>query len=159
MGKRVGKDALIIEVIGAIDELSSGLSFVAREKHIGPIVHSVQEHLFYLAADIAGLAQKKAPSYNDCVAQYESTIDILTKKLPPLTNFIFPGGHESACHLFQARAICRRLERVLVALSKKIKVKKDLLIYVNRLSDLLFTLARYANKLHATQEILWKPAK
>ena len=86
----------------------------------------------------------------------EDLIDWADEKLPELKNFILPNGTESAAFLFYARAVARRCERVLVELNKKIHVDKNLLIYFNRLSDLLFEMARYLNFKEGIKETIWK---
>lgn len=155
-GKRLPKDHLIIEVLGQIDELNSSLGFSSSSKKIKPIITNIQSQLFYLAAEIAGRPSKNFKINPNATKDIEKLIDHIDKKLPPLKNFIYPVGSPIACHLFLSRAICRRLERTIVSLNRKTKLPPEILSYINRLSDLLFILARYANKISKIKEKIWK---
>ena len=95
---------------------------------------------------------------NDRVDYIEEKIDIFNKELAPINSFILPGGSESSTYLHIARTVTRRAERKVVALSKKEKINPVTIIYLNRLSDLLFVLARYTNN-KGKKDILWKPGK
>ncbi|OGH09804.1 MAG: ATP:cob(I)alamin adenosyltransferase, partial [Candidatus Levybacteria bacterium RBG_16_35_6] len=89
------------------------------------------------------------------VRDFENLIDSLSKKLPKLTHFILPGGGKGSSYLHLSRTICRRAERRVVSLSKKEAVNNNVIVYLNRFSDLLFTMARFANKIDKEKEIVW----
>lgn len=145
-GTRVSKNDVRIDLLGQIDELNSWLGLVKDTQHeedIKEFLGTVQTNLFNIAANIAGFKQESKFT----AIEIESFIDKLELKLPPIKNFIYPGGHQhvSFCHL--ARSICRRVERVLVNYSvDNSSVDPKYLSYANRLSDALFVLARYTGK-------------
>jgi cob(I)alamin adenosyltransferase len=161
-GKRTTKDSLRIEAYGTVDELNSALA-VARS--LGPkleldeILALIQNDLFILGADLATpLGTKSAHVMRiqqDQVASLEQIIDRLEIRLQPLSTFILPGGSQIASNLHLARTICRRAERFVVKLSRKEKIGPVCTVYLNRLSDLLFVVARYANYVDGRQEIPW----
>lgn len=155
--KRVSKDSLVIEALGELDELNSILAFASGAKETGQIVKKIQSCLFHISSELAQRPSKNFTLAIENVQEIENIIDDIERKLPALRNFIFPGGSKISCCLFFARAVCRRAERKMAALNKKIKVRQDILSYINRLSDLLFVLARYANKISRTREEIWKP--
>lgn len=164
-GRRVGKDSPRIEAIGAVDELNAAIglarSFV-QEELIDSILHTTQENLFRLGADIATPLEAKTATpakrmTGADVEALESTIDSVEAQLQPLRRFIMPGGSQPAAQLHLARAVCRRAERRLVALSKTEAVNNQARIYLNRLSDLLFVLARLSNFQLGIRDIEWKP--
>lgn len=145
-GKRISKDSLQIEILGTIDEANSFLglsSSFLEEQYLKNKIEQVQRTLFKLGSIIAG-AKGSIPK--SVVAKYEKEIDEWTGKMPKLNNFIFPGGCPAAASLYTARTVVRRLERLLVhAKNLEIKISDSTLIFINRLSDYLFTLARYIN--------------
>ena len=153
-GKRVGKDSLRIRAYGDVDELNAILGLCAgidKGKKSAPdlkkIFARLQHQLFIVGADLAAhLAVKTERIHKEHVAELEEIIDRLAAKLPSLNNFIYPGGTALAAHLHLARTVCRRAEREVVALSKKEKINPLLIPYLNRLSDLLFVMARRALK-------------
>lgn len=156
-GGRIDKDAPRMEAIGEVDELNSVLGMVLAHAVPAPVRDSlaqVQNDLF----DIGG--ELSVPGRDVVTERYverlERTIDTLNADLPPLENFILPGGGHAAaaCHL--ARAVCRRTERRLVALNRQERVPAPLLAYVNRLSDLLFVVARLLGRADHG-EVLWQP--
>lgn len=158
-GKRVSKDDLIIEVLGTIDEANSLLGMSASlldEKYLINKITQVQRALFKLGSNIAGAGGAIPKSV---VAKYEKEIDEWTKLMPPLKNFIFPGGTPAASSVFVARTVVRRAERLIVKLNSQEKVSPGILVYINRLSDYLFTLARYINFRGGEKETLWKNAR
>lgn len=143
--KVVCKDCLEIEVIGSVDELNSFLGMAASLARNGKLVRTlqfVQEGLFLLGAVLLG-SQSKFPK--ERITKLEKEMVCLEKRLPRLTKFILPGGSKLASLLHVARAVARRAERDLVSFQKKEKIDPLLLVYLNRLSDLLFLLARQAN--------------
>jgi len=155
-GKRVSKGSLEIEALGTIDEANSFLGLTAsflEEQYLKNKITQVQNTLFKLGSIIAG-AKLSIPK--SVVKKYEKEIDAWTKVMPPITNFIFPGGSKPAAFLFTARTTVRRAERAIVNLSKEKNINPDILIYINRLSDYLFILARYINFRQGIKENIWK---
>lgn len=154
--KRVSKDSPEIEVLGTIDEANSflglTLSFL-EEQYLKNKIVQVQRNLFKLGSIMAG-AKFSIPG--SVVKKYEKEIDAWTAAMPPLTNFIFPGGAKPAAFLFTARTVVRRAERLIVKLSKEKNISPGVLVYINRLSDYLFTLARYINFKQGIKENIWK---
>ncbi len=164
-GKRVSKDHYRIKAYGTVDELNSilGIVRVKASSKIKKIISDIQNDLFDLGADLATPEQKKykfAPLRitENQVNRIEKSIDQYNKKLGTLNSFILPGGSESASFLHNARTVARRAETQTVALSKKEKINKEALRYINRLSDLLFVLSRVENN-NGKKDILWKPGK
>ena len=161
-GTRVLKDSLRIESYGCVDELNSVLG-VARSsnapKDVDSILETVQNDLFVLGADLATPLARNAKKVKRIelahVEGLENTIDRLDASLQPLDSFILPGGSLLGAQLHIARTICRRAERFVVRLSKKEKIGEMPVMYLNRLSDCLFVLARYANKVTGAQEKKW----
>lgn len=161
-GPRVSKDALRIEAYGTVDELNSHLGAIRSLKpgnEIDQVLEKMQNDLFTLGADLATPSHKKGATVRRIephhVEQAEKTIDHLDSNLEPLQNFILPGGSRIAAQIHIARTVCRRAERCVVQLSRKESIGATPIIYLNRLSDLLFVLARYANKREGTAETKW----
>lgn len=165
-GRRVSKSSLRVKVIGDLDELSSLLGVCAAynesdldDDFLREIFEGIQRDLFNLGADLtlykSGKEDIKGASrdlktvglrVNSAdIKKNEKLIDTLSEKVPPLKKFILPGGSILAANVHLARAVCRRAERSIVALSENEKVDGYYLIYLNRLSDLLFVLARFVN--------------
>jgi len=154
--KRVGKDSLKIKVIGAVDEANSYLGIVLAEskgKTMSQAIHSIQKNLFAIGAILAG---KKLVFSISKTKELEKQIDLIEGNLPPLSHFILPGGSKLAAHLHFSRSLARRAERMVVNLSRKEKVDPNILTFLNRLSDLLFILARKVNHDLGTEEVIWK---
>lgn len=156
-GKRVSKDDLRIEILGTIDEANSLLGFSAsflKEKYLINKITQVQNSLFKLGSIVAGAGGKIPKSV---VSKYEKEIDEWTKVTLPLKNFIFPGGCSAAASIFTARSVVRRLERLIVrSRNSGLDIQDSVLIFINRLSDYLFVLARYLNFREGTKEVVWK---
>ena len=162
-GKRVDKNSLRVDAYGSVDEANAtiGLSILRNNLKIKKILQSVQNDLFDLGADLCVPDKKNLKKLKITSARVdyiEKEIDIFNKELKPLNSFILPGGSESSTYLHIARTVTRRAERKVVALSKKEKINPITVIYLNRLSDLLFVLARYTNN-KGKKDILWKPGK
>ena len=164
-GKRVAKDHYRIKAYGTVDELNSilGIVRVKASAKVKKIISDIQNDLFDLGADLATPEQKKYKFTplritKKQVNRIEKLIDQYNKKLGTLNSFILPGGSESASFLHNARTVARRAETQTVALSKKEKINKETLRYINRLSDLLFVLSRVENN-NGKKDILWKPGK
>ncbi len=163
--RRVAKDSLRIEAIGAVDELNSliGLTLAAQ---VHPVIHDalieLQKDLFVLGADLATPGVQPVRGASDVprvsdvrIANMEHLIDTLESELEPMTSFILPGGCEGAARLQVCRSVCRRAERVCVALMKEASTSELPVKFLNRLSDLLFTMARYENLKTITPETKW----
>jgi len=156
-GQRVSKDSPRVEAYGTIDELNSAIG-VLRSAPMDaghqPLLANVQQELFDLGGELSipGAALVKP----EAVERLEQALDDYNATLPPLKEFVMPGGSAAgaACHL--ARAVCRRAERRLCTLSKGEAVSDTAVRYVNRLSDLLFVLARVLNSAAAADEVLWQ---
>ena len=162
-GDRVGKDAPRIEVYGAVDELNSLIGIIRAlrpNKKIDEVLRKIQSDLFVLGADLATRKSAKRSLIprisRSHIASLEKTIDVLQLPLRPLKAFILPGGTIAASHLHYARTVCRRAERSTVRLSRSEEIDEYVLVYLNRLSDLLFVLARYANHAGKKKETEWK---
>jgi len=162
-GQQVGKDDLRIETYGTVDELNShlGLAVAAGlDSGLAMSITRIQNELFNLGSDLCILEEDKEkmpvpviePRH---VETLEQEIDHCSAETGPLTNFILPGGTPSAAHLHVARTVCRRAERLLVALGKKEKLNPNTLLYLNRLSDLLFAMARSENLKKGVPDTLW----
>jgi cob(I)alamin adenosyltransferase len=161
---RVSKDDIRVEVYGTVDEVNAALG-VARAHGLDPagdaLIARLQDELFVLGSALADPAPD-GPFHHAItarhVAELESTIDRLEEELEPLTQFILPGGSPPAAQLHLARTVCRRAERLAVALSHTPgqDVPAVIIVYLNRLSDLLFVLARAANRRAGVADILWK---
>ncbi|OGH33909.1 MAG: ATP:cob(I)alamin adenosyltransferase [Candidatus Levybacteria bacterium RIFCSPHIGHO2_02_FULL_42_12] len=164
-GQRVSKSDVRVESYGTIDELNSAIGIVLsvtnnKQKTIRKELIKIQNDLFEIGSALANPTSKSIRDLEKRVGEFEKLIDELTSSVPPLQNFILPGGGRGGSLLHFARTVCRRAERWTVALSKKEKVDTNILIYLNRLSDLLFTMARYVNWKEKKKEALWrKPLK
>lgn len=162
-GERVGKDEPRVEAYGCVDELNAaiGLALTAcRHQEIGDILRATQARLFELGADLASPhAVSSSPIRRiDAAAalEAEAWIDQLWPLLAPMRHFILPGGSELAARLHLARTICRRAERICIALNRIEPLGDHIRIYLNRLSDLLFVLARRANQLDDVADVPWQ---
>jgi cob(I)alamin adenosyltransferase len=161
-GERVPKDALRIEAYGSVDELNSIIGVIRSLKphrSIDNTLGKIQHQLFELGADLATPAAYHSPLIprikKSHSASLEKVIDALEKKLHPLKTFILPGGSVIAAQLHLARTVCRHAERNVVRLSRNEDIGDAVIIYLNRLSDLLFVMARYANVLDNHDEVKW----
>ena len=146
-----------------MDELNSaiGLARAFRpDKKTGTVLARIQSDLFNLGAELATLPEDFKPGMPGIdkkqIAALEKLMDELNAKLGPLKEFILPGGGQTAAALHLARTICRRAERFCVRLSREEKVGENVVPYLNRLSDALFVLARWANRKQGVKEIFWK---
>jgi ATP:cob(I)alamin adenosyltransferase len=144
----------VVEVLGSIDELVSfiGLAraMLSNHKEVNKILEDVQRKLFIYAAVIHGMKGYKI-TQEDISWVEKVTIDI-DSKLPPLRRFILPSGSEASAAIHVARTVCRRAERNIVALSRERKLTEPTIPFINRLSSLLFVLARYVNYKESRQE-------
>ncbi|PIS09733.1 MAG: ATP:cob(I)alamin adenosyltransferase [Bdellovibrio sp. CG10_big_fil_rev_8_21_14_0_10_47_8] len=172
-GRECSKASDRVESYGTVDELNSVLGLVhfdlqnSQLTELASTIFRIQNELFNLGSHLAcenEELRKKLPSFDeDRIEQLEKAIDQMTEELPPLTNFILPGGGLGACHLHLARTVCRRGERSLVRLLDRLEPNKssseDLmraLRYLNRLSDFLFVAARWTNFKLQISDVLWQ---
>jgi cob(I)alamin adenosyltransferase len=167
-GQRVAKDAPRIECYGTVDELNSfvGLACVTAESDarlapLAAILKRVQHELFNLGAILATLPEDvhpKQPRITEAeVQQLEREIDDANGSLEPLRSFVLPGGARINAELHICRTVCRRAERLLVALAREEPVDNETICYLNRLSDALFVWSRWSSRLFNAPEVLWQP--
>jgi cob(I)alamin adenosyltransferase len=164
-GARVRKDEARVEAYGTVDELNSVVG-VARTASLPPdvevVLAGVQEDLFVIGAELATVAGKeeKLPMAllgQDRTALLEGAIDRMEEKMPALTSFVIPGGAPGGAFLHQARTVCRRAERRVLSASVETPIRREVLVYLNRLSDLLFVAARRANHAAGVADVPWAP--
>ncbi len=162
-GQRVPKDSLRVQAYGAVDELNSAIG-VAVAQGLAPrlmdVLPVIQNELFHLGSDLAFVEpdkeKVKLPQIDEHhIEQMEDWLNELTAIVGPLDNFILPGGSIGAAQLHLARTICRRAERAVTTLAREEPIGRWVAPYLNRLSDLLFVMARYENKQRGTPEPLW----
>lgn len=153
-GKRVSKANLRVEAYGTVDELNSAIGIVLA-KMPNTELTNIQNDLFEIGTSLANPKEEPIKKLKKRVEEFEKLIDNMTKELPTLRNFILPGGGVGGSHLHLARSICRRAERKIVELSQKENIDNGILIYFNRLSDLLFTMARFVNHKEKQKEVIW----
>lgn len=173
-GRRVPKDDLKIEAYGTVDELNSfvGMTRVTAQdlantcqplQSLADILLRVQHELFNLGSVLATDPQEVHPEQPRVteadVAQLEVEIDRMNAELSPLPSFVLPGGCRLNTELHICRTVCRRAERIVIALSRKEDVSKDAIRYLNRLSDALFVWSRWACLKSGVAEVLWEPNK
>lgn len=169
-GQRVGKDSLRLEAYGTVDELNAfvGLACVTCQEleaskldAMAAILKRVQHELFNLGSILATLPQdvhpRQARVTEADIAQLEHEIDAMNEDLPALRSFVLPGGTRLNAELHAARTICRRAERLVVALARKEEVPAEAIRYLNRLSDALFVWSRWVNHALGVPEVLWEP--
>ena len=154
-GARVPKDDPRIEAYGTIDELNSFLGVARASWPSSPLdaqLDRIQSDLFDVGAHLAAPGSSRFAGADPArIAELEKSIDAMESELAPLRNFILPGGCAAAAHLHVARTVCRRAERLVVALREEASI-----VYLNRLSDFLFVAARYANLKHGVDDVVWK---
>jgi len=163
-GKRVAKDSLRVKAYGSVDEVNSVLG-IARsqieDRDLDTLLAELQADLFVVGADLASVAgneQRNLPHISkEKVTVLERIIDRYESELPPLKSFILPGGGRVGAVLHNARTVARRAERSIVTLSKAEQINDQMLPYMNRLSDLLFVLARVANHREHKGDTEWHP--
>ena len=163
-GARVNKASPRVEAYGTVDELNAALG-VARATTLNAfaetVLAEVQVDLFTLGAELACAAGKEAKLSmrlldGEDATRLEHAIDAAEKELPPLKTFVLPGGSAQAAALHFARTVCRRAERAVLAMDDA-SARAEVVIYLNRLSDLLFTLARHANVKAGVADVPWTP--
>lgn len=161
-GARVSKASTRVAAYGDVDELNSAIGLarlhpIDDERDV--LLGVIQSELFDLGAELAAKPGKSVPAPQvggESIERLERAIDRADEELPPLSSFILPGGSPGAAHLHLARTICRRAERSVVALAAESEVRPEVLRYLNRLSDLLFVLARLANARAGVTDVPWQ---
>lgn len=168
-GSRLSKDALRVRAYGDVDETNSVIGLVRLHldnQRIDGMLSRIQNDLFDLGADLATPLPAEGQVDNEYAlrmiasqtTRLEAELDALNADLEPLTSFVLPGGSAPAAYLHQARTVSRRAERVCVALAHGDAVNEHALTYLNRLSDFLFTAARWCND-HGKTDVLWVPGQ
>ena len=172
-GTRVPKYHIRIEAYGTVDELNSYIGLIGDQKidpHTSDILLKIQHELFTLGSMLATPPEKKilksgkerlkiSKISDESIALLENEIDKMNKSLPEMTHFILPGGHTTVSYCHIARCICRRAERITTQLNDESSIEPRILVYLNRLSDYLFVLARKLTYDNNTEEIKWIPKK
>jgi cob(I)alamin adenosyltransferase len=156
-GTRVGKDSARVTAYGTVDELNSSIGMVLAcdiDERMREVLTQVQHDLFDLGGElcIPGMAMVHGTD----IDRLEQALDAFNENLPPLKEFILPGGGIAAAHCHLARTICRRAEREVVTLARHDAVRPEAMRYLNRLSDLLFVLARVLARASGHGEVLWQ---
>jgi len=167
-GVRVSKDHPRVAAYGTVDELNSVLGWALTQISSGTsaeFLGRIQHDLFAIGSDLAtpppveGRRRPATPPLpGDRIAEMERWMDEADEELPPLQRFVLPGGAGGAAALHIARSVCRRAERAVVSLSANEPVNSVVLVYLNRLSDLLFVFARLENARVAREDVLWDPS-
>lgn len=162
-GDRVSKASARVSAYGCVDELNAVLGWVRAASPpaaIDEVLSQTQDACFRLGAELASApnADPGVPLVDGSdIAAFENAIDALESELPPLRTFVLPGGSEAASRLHVARTVCRRAEREVVALGAQHTVRSEAVHWLNRLSDLLFVQARFANHDAGVQDVPWDP--
>lgn len=162
-GQRVPKEALRIESYGTVDELNSQIGVAIASglcDELTTMLTTIQNELFHLGSDLCFVEEDKLKYKIPQIEQrhidkLEVQIDQLSAEVGPLENFILPGGSLGAAQLHVARTVCRRAERIVTALQREQPIGGHVLRYLNRLSDALFVMSRYENKMKGIAEPLW----
>jgi len=165
-GHRVKKNDIRLEAYGTVDELNSWIGLIRSCRDMEDVITDliyIQRSLFSICGHLAtdrenaiGEVPVIAAITGEHISFLESGIDRMNSELPVLNNFIIPGGSQFTSYCHVARTVCRRAERRIISLSEFTKIDNNLIIFVNRLSDYLFTLARYCSFKHGVNEIIWK---
>jgi cob(I)alamin adenosyltransferase len=164
-GARVSKDDARVEAYGSVDETNAAIGMALSQPQaafVRGVLEQLQADLFTLGAELASVPGHEArlgiALLNEAdIGRLERTIDEAEAPLPPLKNFILPGGPPEVTTLHFARTVARRAERRVLTLSQREEVRPSLLVYLNRLADLLFVLARRATHEKGGQEVAWAP--
>lgn len=163
-GERVNKDSPRINAYGTIDELNSFIGMAiteVKDENVRKDLSAIQNKLFTVGTDLATPNSDKNKKLKiirtppECISEMEKLIDNYSAKLEELRNFILPGGSKGAALLHVCRTICRRAEREVVALNNEVNIGDNIIIFLNRLSDLFFVLSRYENKVSNHPDIIW----
>jgi cob(I)alamin adenosyltransferase len=163
-GTRVSKASLKIDAYGTVDELNAWIGVLrdhpANESR-KDILKEIQDRLFTLGADLASepeQTKKKIPDlFESDIELLEAQMDAMDEAIPPLRLFVLPGGHQAVSFAHVARTVCRRAERLVIALGDAEPVNTLIIKYINRLSDYLFVLSRKITQEQGTEEVAWRP--
>ena len=157
-GSRVSKDSLRVHCLGSIDELNASIGFAAVLLPKKPEIDfkSIQNDLLNIGAEISIPISEKDFLDQDRIDYLDKKIELINNDLPPLKEFILPGGNDVCSRIHLARSICRRAERDLVSLNNKEQISPEILQYINRLSDYLFVVARLLFRISDSDEIQWE---
>jgi cob(I)alamin adenosyltransferase len=162
-GARLPKDHIRIEAYGTVDELNSMIGWLMStipDRQIDHLLQTIQSRLFTVGSNLASDPDKEMITpdlVDEDVLLIEQSIDKMQETLPPLKHFIMPGGSPSVSAAHMARTLCRRAERRCVTLSHESDVKPIIILYLNRLSDFFFVLARWLGAREGVEEIKWTP--
>lgn len=159
-GERVAKDHVRIEAYGTLDELNSQIGVVmCLFDEAKSDLKIIQDQLFSIGSHLANSASsnfKLAPINEKWISDLEDKMDLMTAELSPLKNFVLPGSDIANAHCHMARCICRRAERLAVGLLQHEAMDVNIIKYLNRLSDYLFTISRFITFKRGSQEIIWE---
>ncbi len=165
-GKRINKSELRIHAYGTIDELNSYLGLLGDHSEIDEkkkTILRIQNQLFVIGSHLAtepGKSFDYIPDLQETETKFlEDEIDDMNLSLPEMTNFVLPGGHKLVSFIHISRTVCRRGERLVIELGQNEQVPELIIKYLNRLSDYLFVLARYAAQKLGVEEVPWTPRK
>lgn len=164
-GKRLPKHHIRIESYGSVDELNAHIGMLrdlASSEHQKTVLKEIQDRLFTIGANLASDPDKQmaTPDIQESdIELLEKEMDKMEERLPPLKNFILPGGHPTVSYCHIARTVCRRAERMVVALHYNEPIEAIIIRYLNRLSDYLFVLGRQLSMDLNAEEIPWHPRK
>jgi cob(I)alamin adenosyltransferase len=166
-GTRVKKYDLRLESYGTVDELNSWIGLLKTGDHEESVINTltvIQNNLFVIGSHLAtdeskSDLKKQLPCTVAEIKMLEDGIDHMQEMLPPLSNFILPGGSTYAGYAHVARTVCRRAERKVVELSENLPIHENIIVFINRLSDYLFVLSRYINYKSGINDTFWKHEK
>jgi cob(I)alamin adenosyltransferase len=166
-GGRVRKDSVRVDAYGEVDELNASLGLarsLGLPRELDALLRTLQEQLFTVGAVLATPAGTRASEHiprlePQWIEAMEKAIDGFETELSPMTHFILPGGSQAAAALHLARTVCRRAERRVVAALREGEAQQEAVVYLNRLSDLLFVMARVANHRAGVEDVKWVPEK
>ena len=159
---RIAKSHPRIIAYGTVDEVNAAIGVVLTntlDEDVSQLLNQIQNDLFLLGSDLSNqnLNDLKNRVTLEMIEKLEESIDTFESELPPITNFILPGGNVAASQIHQVRTIVRRAETLLVKLSDKDEINSNCIKYLNRLSDLMFVMGRLINKRNGVEDIIWKP--
>ena len=159
---RISKSHPRIIAYGTVDEANAAIGVVLTntlDDDVSQLLNQIQNDLFLLGSDLSNqnLNDLKNRVTLEMIEKLEESIDTFESELPPITNFILPGGNVAASQIHQVRTIIRRAETLVVKLSDKDEINSNCIKYLNRLSDLMFVMGRLINKRNGVEDIIWKP--
>jgi cob(I)alamin adenosyltransferase len=159
---RISKSHPRIIAYGTVDEANAAIGVVLTntlDDDVSQLLNQIQNDLFLLGSDLSNqnLNDLKNRVTLEMIEKLEESIDTFESELPPITNFILPGGNVTASQIHQVRTIIRRAETLVVKLSDKDEINSNCIKYLNRLSDLMFVMGRLINKRNGIEDIIWKP--